>query len=62
MRNTHNLLWEVIVMKEIIRIAGLGVVCGIAVQAGYWLWDNVLEDKVEDFYDYCQKKKLKRYQ
>lgn len=49
-------------MKEIIRIAGLGVVCGVAVNVGYWLWDNILEDKLDGFYDYQQKKKLKRYQ
>ena len=48
-------------MKEIIRIAGLGVVCGVAVQAGYWLWDNILEDKVDEIYENHQKKKLKRY-
>ena len=48
-------------MKKIIEIAGLGVVCGLAVGFGSWLWDNVLEDKVDDLYDKHQEKKLKRY-
>lgn len=49
-------------MKEIIKTAGLMFTAGVAYGFGYWVWDNILEDKVDDFYDYQQKKKLKRYQ
>ena len=48
-------------MKNLIRIAGIGIVAGIGVNLGYWLWDNILEDKVDDMYDKHQKKKLKKY-
>lgn len=48
-------------MKEIMKVAGLMVTAGVAYGFGWWLWDNILEDKVDDLYDEHQKKKMKRY-
>jgi hypothetical protein len=48
-------------MKDIFKLVKMGVVTGMAVGCGYWLWDNVLEDKVEKLYYKYQEKKMKKY-
>lgn len=38
-------------MKQVMQYCGLCFLGGIGYCAGVWLWDNVLEDKVEDLKD-----------
>ena len=46
-------------MKSIINVLGIGILAGVGTSAGFWLWEEVLEDKVEDFRDYLSKKSKK---
>jgi hypothetical protein len=48
-------------MKELTRVAGLMFTAAVAYGFGWWLWENVLEDEVDELYDKHQKKKLKRF-
>ena len=48
-------------MKEFIKTAGLMATAAVAYGFGWWLWTEVLEDKVDDIYEEHQKKKLKKY-
>ena len=43
-------------MKTIIKVLGLGILAGVGSSAGYWLWEEVLEDKVDDLKDRLSKK------
>lgn len=43
-------------MKNFIKMAGIAVVYGAALNAGFWLWDNYIEDKVENLVDKLAKK------
>lgn len=47
-------------MKNIINtlVAGAAVIVGM--KAGEWLWDEVLEEKVDDFKDYLADKRKKK--
>ena len=38
-------------MKIIVATLGLGILSGIGMAAGYWLWENVLEEKVSNLKD-----------
>ena len=35
-------------MLIIIGVAGMGFVSGMAMDAGHWVWDNVVEARVND--------------
>ena len=56
----ENLLKEEIIMKSLMYSFGLGVVGGIGVMLGYWLWENKLEEKVDDFDDYLKNKRKEK--
>lgn len=43
-------------MKTIISLIGAGIATGVGIQGGFWLWDNVLEEKVEGLRDRLSKK------
>ena len=43
-------------MKDLVKIMVNWAGVGIGYMAGIWLWDNVLEDKVEDLKDRLSKK------
>lgn len=36
-------------MKENIKYLGNMIACAVGWLAGCWVWENVLEDKVDDF-------------
>lgn len=44
-------------MKDFIKGVGIMAVYGAAISAGFWLWDNHIEDKVEKLVDKITKKK-----
>lgn len=44
-------------MKNLVKMFGMTTVGGVGVYFGYWLWDNILEEKVEDFKDYLDDKR-----
>ena len=46
-------------MKNIINLTAVCAVMGIGMSAGYWLWENVLEDKADKFKDTLTKKLTK---
>lgn len=43
-------------MKDLVKIMVNWAGVGIGYAAGIWLWDNVLEDKVEDLKNRLSKK------
>ena len=47
-------------MKSLMYSFGLGVVGGIGAMLGYWLWENKLEEKVDDFDDYLKNKRKEK--
>lgn len=47
-------------MKTIIAYLGIGIATGVGIMGGYWLWDNVLEDKADDLKDRLSKKKSEK--
>ena len=44
-------------MKDIVKALGLGTAFAVAYSAGFWLWENVLEEKAEDFKEYLESKR-----
>ena len=43
-------------MKNFFKTMGWCTAMGVAFNAGYWLWENVLEEKAEDLVDYLKSK------
>ena len=43
-------------MKSIINLITVSAVMGVGMNAGFWLWDNVLEEKVDNLVDTITKK------
>ena len=35
-------------MKQLVKVLGVSVVFSIGFELGTWLWDEVLEDKIEE--------------
>ena len=52
-------IYEVTIMKNIINLTAVCAVMGIGMSAGYWLWENVLEDKADKLKDTVTKKLTK---
>lgn len=44
-------------MKNIMNTLAAGAAMIVGMKAGEWLWDEVLEDKVDDFKDYLANKR-----
>lgn len=44
-------------MKSIIKVLGLGTAIAVAYSAGFWLWDNVLEEKADDLLCHLKSKR-----
>lgn len=47
-------------MKDIIKYVGSMAACAVGWLAGSWLWEEVLEEKVEDFRDYLKDKRREK--
>lgn len=47
-------------MKDIVKYFATAFVFGAGYMAGVWAWEEVLEDKVEDFRGYLAKKKSEK--
>lgn len=43
-------------MKGIVNLIAVSAVMGVGMNAGMWLWENVLEDKVDNLLDTITKK------
>ena len=43
-------------MKDLIKFVGTFALAGIGMNAGFWVWENVLEDKVDNLKDKLSKK------
>ena len=43
-------------MKNFLTWVAVGLGYGIGIMGGYWVWSNVIEDKVEDLTDRLTKK------
>lgn len=43
-------------MKGIINLIGVTAIMGIGMNAGFWIWENILEDKVDNLKDNVTKK------
>lgn len=46
-------------MKGIISLIAVTAVMGVGMNAGFWLWENVLEDKADNLKDKLTKKLAK---
>jgi hypothetical protein len=46
-------------MKDILKVMGLGTAIAVAYSAGFWLWENVLEEKFDDVKEYLESKRTK---
>lgn len=44
-------------MKNIINYFGSMAVCAVGWLAGCWVWENVLEDKMDDFKEKLENKR-----
>lgn len=47
-------------MKDIIKYAGSMAACAVGWLAGYWLWDEVLEDKMDGLKDYLENRRTNK--
>lgn len=47
-------------MKTFISCLGFGIATGVGLMGGYWLWNEVLEDKMDDLKDRLSKKKSEK--
>ena len=47
-------------MKDLIKALGIGVLSGIGVMLGYQIWDDCLEEKVDDFKIYLNNKRKEK--
>lgn len=52
-----NLLKEEFTMKDIVKYFGQMAVCAVGWLAGCWLWQEVLEEKADDFKEKLSNKK-----
>lgn len=43
-------------MKDVIKYLGSMTACAVGWCAGHWLWEEVLEDKMNDFKEYLKNK------
>lgn len=46
-------------MKNFFKTMGWCTAMGVAFNAGYWLWENVLEEKFDDVKEYLESKRTK---
>lgn len=47
-------------MKDSMKTFGTMTVAGVGYLFGRWLWENVIEEKVDDFKDYLDSKKREK--
>ena len=47
-------------MKDVIKYLGSMAACAVGWFAVSWLWEEVLEDKMNDFKDYLKNKKTNK--
>lgn len=47
-------------MKDVIKYLGSMAACAVGWMAGSWLWEEVLEEKMDDFKDYLRNKGKKK--
>lgn len=47
-------------MKDIVKYVGSMAACAVGWLAGYWLWEEVLEDKMDGFKDYLKNRRTNK--
>lgn len=55
-----NLLKEEFIMKDIIKYVGSMAACAVGWLAGHWLWEEVLEDKMDGLKDYLKNRRTNK--
>ena len=56
----NMILKEEFTMKDVIKYLGSMAACAVGWLAGCWVWDEVLEDKMNDFKNYLKSKGQKK--